>query len=75
MESVPPRHNLKKKCKHAWRIKVELFLDIPEELFHRLAKKRLRSREVRVEGANWPKSYAYCSKCGESHRGLGGGHP
>lgn len=56
------------RCSHEWRVKVELFLDIPERLAHRLAKTRLRDKDVRVEGANWPKAYTYCSKCG-SRRG------
>ncbi len=51
-------------CGHVLRIKVELFLDIPASLSHRLNKKALRGRSVRVDGANWPKAYTYCEKCG-----------
>lgn len=39
---------------------VDLFLDIPSRLEHRLAKCRLRSRDVRVLGAGWPSSILYC---------------
>jgi hypothetical protein len=45
-------------------MKVELFLDIPLELEHRLAKRRLRLASVRVDGANWEKATVYCAKCG-----------
>lgn len=62
-------------CKHEWRIKVELFLDIDEKFFHRLNKKNLRSKNIRIEGADWPDCYAYCTKCGKNYRGLAGGHP
>ena len=50
------------------RIKVELFLDIPFSLAHQLSKKNLRSRDVVLEGANWPREYLYCSECGECGR-------
>jgi hypothetical protein len=53
-----------KKCKHVIRMKVELFLDIPIVMNHRLNKKSFRSKSVRIDGANWPKSYSYCEKCG-----------
>lgn len=63
-------------CKHDWKVKVELFLDIDHDpAFHNLSKKMLRTKHVRVEGANWPKSTAYCNKCGVSYPGLAGGHP
>jgi hypothetical protein len=51
-------------CKHAWRVKIDLFLDIPLALMHKLSKRALRSRHVRVDGVNWPKAYTYCGKCG-----------
>jgi hypothetical protein len=52
------------KCKHTFRMKVELFLDIPVSLNHGLNKTTLRSKSVRLDGANWPKAYTYCEKCG-----------
>ena len=52
------------KHRHVWRIKVELFLDIPIGLEHLINKKTLRSRDVKIDGANWPKSYIYCATCG-----------
>jgi hypothetical protein len=52
------------KCKHDFRVKVELFLDIPLSMRNRLNKGNLRKRDVRVEGANWPTAYTYCAKCG-----------
>ncbi len=55
-----------KRCPHEWRVKVELFLDIPLNLRHQLSKKNLRSKLVQVDGANWPKATAYCAKCGVS---------
>jgi len=55
-----------KAHRHEWRIKVELFLDIPARLGHRLAKRRLRSKDVQVDGANWPKARSYCVTCGAS---------
>jgi hypothetical protein len=51
-----------------WRAKVELFLDIPAEYGHQINKRVLRSRRIRVEGANWPKAYTYCEKCGARAR-------
>jgi hypothetical protein len=51
-------------CAHVARVNVELFLDIPLSLHRRLNKKALRSRDVRIGGANWPKAYTYCEKCG-----------
>lgn len=63
------------ECNHMWRIKVELFLDISVAQFHSLSKEALRSKDVRIEGANWPKAYAYCARCGVQCRGLGGAHP
>ena len=53
------------------RVKVELFLDIPLGMWHRLSKKNLRSREVKLEGANWPKELLYCTQpgCGMIKRG------
>lgn len=50
--------------KHEWRIKVSLFLDIPARLTHQLAKKRLRSKDVKVDGADWPRARSYCATCG-----------
>jgi hypothetical protein len=44
---------MNKACRHEWREKVELFLDIPLSISHRLNKQALRSREVKIEGANW----------------------
>jgi hypothetical protein len=58
-------------CKHEWRIKVELFLDIPTRLERHLNKKTMREREVEIEGANWPKSYVYCRRCGTRSVRLG----
>lgn len=58
-------------CQHEWRVKVELFLDIPIRLMHGLNKKRLRSRDVQLDGANWPKALIYCKKCGENNRTEG----
>jgi hypothetical protein len=55
-----------KKCEHEWRVKVELFLDIPLELSHRINKKAIARADVRIEGANWPKARTYCAKCGAS---------
>lgn len=54
----------RRPCKHSYRMKVNLFLDIPVDLAHRLAKKRLRLAAVRVEGADWPRAIIYCDKCG-----------
>jgi len=51
-------------CKHVPRIKVELFLDIPANLFKRLSKKNLRSKSVQIDGARWPECYLYCARCG-----------
>lgn len=59
-----------KKCAHKWRIKVNLFLDIPGALAHRLSKGRLRLKDVVVEGAGWPTALMYCEKCGEQIRGC-----
>jgi len=53
-----------KKCQHDFRMKVELFLDIPIKLAHRLNKKVLRRKSVKIDGANWPKAITYCAKCG-----------
>ncbi len=55
---------MKRPCKHEWRIKVELFLDIPTTLERRLNKTTLRRQDVEIDGANWPKSYVYCRRCG-----------
>ncbi len=55
---------MKQKCEHVFRIKVELFLDIPLSMEHRLSKKNIASKEVKVDGANWPKQMIYCEKCG-----------
>lgn len=53
------------------RVKVELFLDIPFSLAHRLSKENLRLKDVKVEGANWPKEMLYCTHpgCGMIKRG------
>lgn len=54
------------KCgKNTVRCKVSLFLDIDMKAFHRLSKKTLRTKLVRVEGADWPRMAFYCSssKC------------
>ena len=55
------------------RIKVELFLDIPFRLAHQLSKKNLRSKDVKIEGANWPKEMLYCTHpgCGMITKGKG----
>lgn len=46
-------------------MKVELFIDVPLTLARRLNKAALRGRGVRIDGANWPKARAYCSRsCG-----------
>lgn len=52
----------------ALRIKVELFLDIPFELEHRVSKKTIRPVCVKIEGANWPKALHYCAECGWTDR-------
>lgn len=46
------------------RVKVNLFLDIPQALAHNLSKGDLRAKSVRVEGADWPKSVTYCEGLG-----------
>lgn len=48
------------------RCKVELFLDIDMRVYRRLSKKTLRTKFVRVEGANWPTASFYCTRteCG-----------
>lgn len=52
------------RCKKSRvRVKVNLFLDIPTRLAHRLSKRNLRDRAVRVEGAGWPTMVWYC-ECG-----------
>jgi hypothetical protein len=51
-------------CKHDWRLKVNLFLDIPLSLESRLNKRALKSARVRVEGAGWPSALLYCAMCG-----------
>ncbi len=56
-------------CLHEWRMKVELLLDIPIRLHRRLNKKRLRVKDVRIDGANWEKALIYCTKCGEYMKG------
>jgi len=53
-----------KRCKHEFRLKVELYLDIPVELDHALSKAALRDSRVRIEGAGWPTALCYCAKCG-----------
>ena len=58
------------KCLHVWRVKVELFLDIPPYLVHALSKRSLRDIGVVVEGANWPKAVSYCTLCGTRGAGL-----
>ncbi len=55
---------MKRACKHEFRVKVDLFLDIPLALQHRITKQRLRSKYVRIDGAGWPQSIVYCRKCG-----------
>lgn len=55
------------KCKKlSLRCKVELFLDIDMRAYRKLSKKTIRTRLVKVEGANWPKELFYCSRweCG-----------
>ena len=52
------------KCKKGEvRIKVNLFIDIPLELHHRVSKSNLRNREIKVEGAGWPTCTWYCTRC------------
>jgi len=57
-----------KRCKknksHVWRVKVNLFVDIPLRLVHRMAKTRIRSKDVQVDGADWPQMLVYCATCG-----------
>lgn len=55
-------------CKHMpenGRTKVNLFLDIPFSLEHRLSKKNLRLKDVKIEGAGWDSATIYCDKCGK----------
>lgn len=53
-----------KKCKKgSIRIKVNLYLDIPIELHHRLSKTNLRSKDIQIEGAGWPTCTWYCTRC------------
>jgi hypothetical protein len=53
------------KCDSAnVRIQVDLCLNIPARLLHRLSKQNLRSKDVRIEGANWPKMTMLCEDCG-----------
>jgi len=61
------------RCKKgSIRVKVNLYLDIPLSLMNRLSKRNLRSRDVKVEGANWPEELLYCTnhKCGMMKRGT-----
>lgn len=53
-------------------MKVEVYMDIPASKFHRLAKKRIRERDVVVEGVNWPKASAYCPKGHWAQREVAG---
>lgn len=57
-----------KRCRHTWRMKVNLFLDIDIKLRNRLSKRALRSKLVSVDGAGWDKALTYCSKCGRMYR-------
>lgn len=61
--------NVCPKCgRSTLRCKVEAFLDIPTKMVHRLSKLMMRSREVQVEGVNWPKMLTYCTSCGHTER-------
>ena len=51
-------------CGGELRIMVNLFLNIPFELESRLSKKNIRRKDVKIEGAGWPESKLYCTKCG-----------
>lgn len=53
-------------CRHVWRVKFELFLDIPDRLARRINKRTLREKDVRIDGASWPRARRYCEKCGRS---------
>ena len=50
------------------RCKVEALLDIPARLKHQLTKFAMRSREVQLDGVNWPKALLYCTSCGHTER-------
>lgn len=50
------------------RCKVEALLDIPAHLEHQLTKFRMRSREVHLDGVNWPKARLYCTSCDFTER-------
>jgi len=43
------------------RVKVNLFLDIPHALSHRLNKQALHQKSAVIDGADWPKSVTYCT--------------
>jgi len=43
---------------------VEISVDIPFELFGRLSKKIYATKQVIVQGVNWPAARYYCAKCG-----------
>lgn len=51
-------------------MKVNLFLDIPLSLYAGLSKRALRQKDVNVDGAGWPTSLIYCTKCGWMERRL-----
>lgn len=55
------------KCgKRSIRCKVNLFLDIDMRAYGSLNKGTLRTKLVRVDGADWPRALLYCDKenCG-----------
>jgi hypothetical protein len=48
---------------------VDLFIEAPMKFYSLLSKKNLRSKEVKIMGANWPKERFYCNNCGWTIRG------
>jgi hypothetical protein len=49
------------KCGRKVRLQVNLCLDIPADFAHRMSKGRMRSREARPMGVDWPNSVYYCA--------------
>ena len=50
------------KCKTPMRMQVEVFVDAPMSMNHRLPKRALRSGEVKVLGVAWDRMSWYCPK-------------
>lgn len=52
------------RCKRkTLRVQVSVFLDIPASLSHALTKGSLRSKDVKIDGADWPRCVWYCTRC------------